>query len=182
MLVPSNQLRRETPVADVANHTDQTDSTEAIGRELGTLIRGAKELHHVLSDRGQPVVDPPAFMLLSRLAEYGPMRLSALAGCVLLDVSTVSRQVQDLQQAGWVVRERDPQDGRASLLRLSPDGEAILAAGYEQRRRALRQVFVAWTDDQRQALADQLSRLNEAIAAFRTAAHLSTDLRQENAS
>jgi DNA-binding MarR family transcriptional regulator len=175
----------------MTDHTDTTespespespDNTETIGRELGTLIRGAKELHFLLSDLGQPVVDPPAFMLLNRIAEHGPMRLSALASCVFLDVSTVSRQVQDLDQAGWVVRERDPQDGRASLLRLSSAGEAILAAGHEQRRRALRQVLAEWTDGQRQILAEQLSRLNEAIAAFRTAAHLSTDLRQENAS
>jgi DNA-binding MarR family transcriptional regulator len=170
---------------DSTDHTGDagsTDNTETIGRELGTLIRGAKELHFLLSDLGQPVVDPPAFMLLTRIAEHGPMRLSALASCVFLDVSTVSRQVQDLDQAGWVVRERDPQDGRAALLRLTPAGEAILAAGYEQRRRALRQVLAEWTDAQRQTLAEQLSRLNEAIATFRTAAHLSTDLRQENAS
>jgi DNA-binding MarR family transcriptional regulator len=179
MLVPSNQLAGDLPVTD---STDQNDHAATVGRELGTLIRGAKELHHLLSDRGQPIIDPPAYMLLSRLAEYGPMRLSALAGCVFLDVSTISRQVQDLEQAGWVVREKDPQDGRASLLRLSADGEAILATGQEQRRRALQQVLADWTDDQRRILADQLRRLNASIAEFRTAALLSTELRQENAS
>ncbi|MDX6227257.1 MAG: hypothetical protein QOI76_647 [Frankiales bacterium] len=162
--------------------TDNTDKADTIGRELGTLIRGAKELHYLLSDRGQPVVDPPGFMLLSRISEHGRMRLSALAGCVFLDVSTVSRQVQDLEQSGWVARERDPQDGRASLLRLTPAGEAILEAGRDARRRALRQLLGDWTDEQCQAFAEQLGRFNRSIAAFRTAAQLSSDQRQENAS
>jgi DNA-binding MarR family transcriptional regulator len=164
-----------------------SEYTEVIGRELSTLIRGAKELHYLMSDRGQPVVDPPAFVLLSRIAEHGQLRLSALAGCVFLDLSTISRQVQDLEQAGWVVRERDPQDGRAYLLRLSPEGEAVLAAGHEQRRRALGQLLAGWTDDERRALADQLGRFNQAIAGFRTAADITdlttdTDLRQERVS
>jgi DNA-binding MarR family transcriptional regulator len=166
----------------VTASTAEPDSTGAIGRELGTLIRGAKELHYLLADRGQPVVDPPGFMLLSRIAENGPMRLSALAGCVFLDVSTISRQVQDLEHSGWVARERDPQDGRASLLRLTPAGEAVLETGRDTRRRALRQLLVDWTDEQCQTFAEQLGRFNEAIAAFRTANQPSSDQRQENAS
>lgn len=176
MLVASNQL------ADRQATLALSDDNERIGRELSTLIRGAKELHSLLGDKTQPVLDPPAYVLLSRIGEHGPMRLSALAGHVFLDVSTISRQVAELEQAGWVARDRDPEDGRASLVRLSSAGEAALAAGHDQRRRALREVLADWTDDQRQALADQLSRFNEAIAAFRTSAHLSHDLRQENAS
>ena len=159
-----------------------TDTSERIGRELSTLFRGAKELHNLLPAGTEPVIDPPAYVLLSRIGEHGPMRLSVLAGCVYLDVSTISRQVADLEQAGWVGRERDPLDGRASLVRLTPEGERVLGHGHDQRRRALRELLADWTDDQRQSLADQLIRFNEAIAAFRTAAQHSPDLRQENAS
>jgi DNA-binding MarR family transcriptional regulator len=159
--------------------TPVTDFTETIGRELVTLIRASKDMHTVLVDRDHPVLDPPAFALLSRIADQGPIRLSALACSVFLDVSTISRQVQDLEQSGWVVRERDPQDGRASLLRLTPLGQGVLEAGYEQRRRALTRLLADWTDDEQQALAVQLTRLNQAMAAFRAAADPSTDQRQE---
>ena len=157
-----------------------TDNTEAIRRELGLLVRSAKELHHMLPDHSQPTLDPPAYILLFRIAEQGPLRLSTLAGSVLLDVSTVSRQVQELEHSGWVVRERDPQDGRASLFRLTAQGQSVLDAGHEARSRALRQMLADWTDDQRHTLAEQLGRFNDAIAAFRRTTHLSTDLRQEN--
>lgn len=144
-----------------------TDLAETIGRELVTLIRGAKDMHHVLVDRDRPVLDPPAFALLSRIGDQGPLRLSTLAGVLFLDVSTISRQVQDLEQAGWVVRERDPDDRRASLLQLTADGRAVLDAGYEQRRRALSHLLAGYTETEQQALADHLSRFNQAVAAYR---------------
>jgi DNA-binding MarR family transcriptional regulator len=160
--------------------TPLTDLAETIGRELVTLIRGAKDMHTALVDRDQPVLDPPAFALLSRIGDQGPLRLSTLAAVVFLDVSTISRQVQDLEQAGWVVRERDPQDRRASLLELTPAGRAVLDAGYEQRRRALTQLLAGWTQEEQAALAAQLARFNQAVSAFR-ASFQTTDDQQESA-
>jgi len=157
-----------------------TDLTETIGRELVTLIRAAKDMHGVLVDRGQPVLEPAAFALLSRIGDQGPLRLSALATAVHLDVSTISRQVQDLEQSGWVIRERDPQDRRASLLQLTPAGRTVLDAGYDQRRRALSQLLSGWTHDEQAALAEQLARFNQALSALRTSCQ-STDQHQESA-
>lgn len=157
-----------------------TDLAETIGRELVTLIRGAKDLHTVLADRDRPVLDPPAFALLSRIGDQGPLRLSTLAAVVFLDVSTISRQVQDLEHAGWVVRERDPQDRRASLLELTPAGRAVLEAGYEQRRRALTQLLAGWTREEQATLADQLAHFNQAVAAFRASLPI-IDNQQESA-
>lgn len=157
-----------------------TDLVETIGRELVTLIRGAKDMHAALGDRDRPVLDPPAFALLSRIGDQGPLRLSTLAAAVCLDVSTISRQVHDLEQAGWVVREGDPQDRRASLLELTPAGRAVLDAGYEQRRRVLSHLLAGWTQEEQLALADQLSRFNQAVTAFRATCQDNDD-QQESA-
>jgi DNA-binding MarR family transcriptional regulator len=152
-----------------------TDLAETIGRELVTLIRGAKDMHSVLVARDRPVLDPPAFALLGRIAEHGPLRLSALAGAVFLDVSTISRQVHDLEQAGWVAREPDPHDRRASLLQLTAEGREVLKAGYEQRRLALRSILADWTQDDQAAFARQLARFNQSIKAFRTTCQINVD-------
>jgi DNA-binding MarR family transcriptional regulator len=160
--------------------TPLTDLAETIGRELVTLIRGAKDMHTVLVDRDRPVLDPPAMALLSRIGDQGPLRLSTLAAVLFLDVSTISRQVHDLEQAGWVVRERDPHDRRASLLELTPAGRGVLEAAYEQRRRALTQMLFGWTHDEQAALAHQLGRFNQAVSAFRTSVSTIDD-QQESA-
>jgi DNA-binding MarR family transcriptional regulator len=117
----------------------------------------------------QPVLDPPAFALLSRIDAHGPMRLSALAGTLYLDLSTISRQVHDLELAGWVVRERDAHDGRAHLLQLSDQGRQVLAAGQAQRADVLRQLLADWSEHDLQSLATQLSRFNDAVATYRAA-------------
>jgi DNA-binding MarR family transcriptional regulator len=145
-----------------------TDHTEAIGRELVTLVRGAKDLHHALQPRGtEPLIEPPAFAVLARLQERGPIRLSSLAGCLYVDLSTISRQVKELEQHGWVLRERDPDDARAYLLGLTPAGVRVLEAGRSQRGATLRRMLTSWTDDERQSLATELARFNQAVAAFR---------------
>jgi DNA-binding MarR family transcriptional regulator len=143
------------------------DSTEAVSHELIRLFRGAKDLHQLMHVEGQLVVDPPAFALLARIREQGPIRPSALAGCLYLDLSTISRQVQDLESSGWVARKRDPLDGRAFLVEVTPAGLAVLVAGYEQRTRALGRMLAQWSAADRGQFAAQLQRFNEAIAAFR---------------
>ena len=149
-----------------------TDYTDEIGRELVTLIRGTKDLHQVMQqhDRTRSLVDPPAFGLLSRIREQGPMRPSALADCLYLDLSTISRQLQDLEGAGWVARQRDPHDGRASLVRITPRGEAVVLEAYAQRKQSLARLLASWTDDERRLLSEQFHHFNEAVAAFRLAA------------
>jgi DNA-binding MarR family transcriptional regulator len=42
---------------------------------------------------------------------------------LLLQKSTVKRQVQQLQQRGWVRHEADQRDGRASRVRLTSEGK-----------------------------------------------------------
>jgi len=97
--------------------------------------------------------------VLARLAEQSPARLSDIAESLGLDISTVSRQVRDLVMADLMTKVPDPADGRASLLSLTPRGEAVLRAVSESRRDALAVAVAGWTDDERAALAAGLARL-----------------------
>ncbi|MCW2532040.1 MAG: transcriptional regulator, MarR family, partial [Blastococcus sp.] len=57
--------------------------------------------------------------LLVPLERHGDQRCSVLALQVGVDVSVASRQIAVLERLGYVERRPDPQDGRASLLRLT---------------------------------------------------------------
>lgn len=48
-----------------------------------------------------------------------------LAGMLNLDKSTVSRKIDSMVTSGMVVKERDPEDGRVTLLRMSPEYDAL---------------------------------------------------------
>ena len=62
--------------------------------------------------------------------------IDRIPGCRVLDivneiaitVGAVSKAVDRLVAAGWTVREPHPQDRRSSVLRLTAEGEAMLAA------------------------------------------------------
>lgn len=96
----------------------------------------------------------------NRLALDG-VRLSDLAEARGYDVSTMSRRVAQLVAAGLVERERDPDDGRAQLLRLSKAGRATVARERSRRIHLITETLDDWSDDDKSQLARLLSRLNQ---------------------
>jgi len=99
-----------------------------IEQALGALLRltRAPRFAETVRERARAEVDRAGYLVLVRVAELGPVRLSELAHYLGLDVSTVSRQVQQLEQRGLVDRSPDPLDGRAALLELSVLGREVM--------------------------------------------------------
>ena len=96
------------------------------------------------------------------------MRASALAARLGIGASALSRQLADLEQAGFVDRAPDPLDGRASLLSLSPRGERYLTETYERRAATLREILSDWTESEAEAASSSVQHL---ASALRSAAH-----------
>ena len=110
---------------------EDTPAPEPVGQieqALGALLRltRAPRFAETVRQRAGAEVDRAGYAVLVRVAELGPVRLSELAQYLGLDVSTVSRQVQQLEQRGLVDRSPDPLDGRAALLELSVPGRDIM--------------------------------------------------------
>ncbi|NNN02116.1 MAG: MarR family transcriptional regulator, partial [Acidimicrobiaceae bacterium] len=83
-------------------------------------------------------LDRAGAALLYKLRLYAdtPLRVTSLAALLGVDAPTVTRKVQQLERLGYVAREPDPDDGRASLIRLTTSGQEtvdrILAAHRER--------------------------------------------------
>jgi DNA-binding MarR family transcriptional regulator len=144
-------------------------SIETVSRELVQLVRGLRELHGAISSASQHPVDASGAMVLSRLEDLGPVRLSTLAQVLSLDTSTVSRQVPVLERQGWVVRERDPEDQRAQLLDLTEAGREVLADVRRSRIEVLSRLLPDWTETDLQSFAAQLHRFNTDVTTNRQA-------------
>ena len=144
-------------------------SIETVSRELVQLVRGLRELHGAISSASQHPVDPSGAMVLSRLEDLGPVRLSTLAQVLSLDISTVSRQVPVLERQGWVARERDPEDQRAQLLELTESGRDVLHEVRRSRVEVLRRLLPDWTESELEAFAVQLHRFNNDVTTNRHA-------------
>lgn len=122
------------------------------GDELFWLLRRA--LHTMRRDvRAQVDLTPSRHRLLRVLARAGePQRQATLAA--LLDVvpRSVTSLVDDLEAAGLVRRDPDPTDRRATLVAVTDEGRAVLAAADEQRRRHAEHLLARLEPDERAEL------------------------------
>lgn len=69
---------------------------------------------------------PSLAAALATIERHGPLGPSALAAAERIQRPTATRIVARLQEDGLVAREADPSDGRACLVRITPEGRALL--------------------------------------------------------
>ncbi|UTW12651.1 MarR family winged helix-turn-helix transcriptional regulator [Marinobacterium rhizophilum] len=70
-------------------------------------------------------VSIPEWRILARLAEDQSLNSRDLGRITQMDKSKVSRGVKQLDERGYLVKRKDPQDNRATYLSLSPEGLAL---------------------------------------------------------
>lgn len=113
-------------------------------------------------------LDRSGYITLARIEEAaatGPVRLTDLAEATGFDISTVSRQVRTVTEAGLVDRSCDPADQRAHHLRLTPAGQDTLDRARRASQESLSEMLASWSVKERQTLARLLDRLVGQIAA-----------------
>lgn len=97
--------------------------------------------------------------ILDHLHDHPGSRAADLAAWFLLDKSTVSRQLAALTRRGLLDQQPDP-EGRGKGLRLTPAGEAAIAASRESQRQALEARLAGWSAAEVRAFARALERFN----------------------
>ncbi|HEU0102360.1 MAG TPA: MarR family transcriptional regulator [Mycobacteriales bacterium] len=131
---------------------------ETVAQEIGLILRTVKGLHQAAVTAAGVRVEQPALQVLGALDATSPLRPSALADALHLDLSSVSRQVAALERDGWVSRRRDPGDSRAALLELTPLGRDVLARVRAGRVALLTTLLPDWSDEELADFAAQLHR------------------------
>ena len=129
--------------------SEENPAPEPVGQieqALGVLLRLTRtpRFAETVRQRAGAEVDRAGYAVLVRVAELGPVRLSELAHYLGLDVSTVSRQVQQLEQRRLIERSPDPLDGRAALLDLSTKGRELMHKMRDAWCETVADVVKAW--------------------------------------
>ena len=132
------------------------DLEQALGQLL--LRRNRSALYAIL-DSAPEGVDRQTYSVLSGLARIGPQTAARLADEVGIDRSGASRYADRLENAGLLERSPDPSDGRATLLSLTPKGDAAVAGLRDALTRHLAGRIADWPDGQAQALIDGIRLL-----------------------
>lgn len=123
---------RDTKTADVATlEANDVAEASALRVALGRLHRQLR------THSGNPVTASQA-SALARIEQVGPLRLGVLAALEGTTAATMCRVVDNLEEGQLIARVPDPVDGRASLIQLSPEGDALLASLRAKSTEALR--------------------------------------------
>ena len=141
------------------------DSLRHLEREVGVLIR---RVRRVIGERARLVhedLQPASYLMLSWLADEGPVRASSMVEHFNIDKGAVSRQVQHLVELGLVERAPDPDDGRATLVAASDDAVRRLADVTAHRRKWLDEQLGDWDAEDLASFAGLLERYNSSLNA-----------------
>jgi DNA-binding MarR family transcriptional regulator len=144
------------------------EPAERLAEQLFRLVRLVERHKEQAAAGPGEHLERAVFGLLVQLVDHGPKRTTALAEAVYCDVSTVSRQVNQLVRLGLIERQADPADGRASLLAATEKGRDSLAKARCQRNQRVADLVDGWPVEDRDQLAALLDRFNTAIETHRS--------------
>ena len=136
------------------------DPEARIEHALVNLVRRATDPRGNASLKARSGIDleRAASVLLSRVDELGPARLSDVAAAAGVEISTASRPIARLVEQGYVERSTDPADGRACLLRCTPAGREVMQRWRAARHEWLRDVLHEFDPSEREAFAELFDR------------------------
>lgn len=100
------------------------------------------------------------FAILSRLRQYGPMPINALAARLVMDRTTLGRNILPLERDGLIEVVRSPTDRRRHELRLTDAGRKLQRAGTGRWEEAQRRFNTVFGDERAAALRDLLREVS----------------------
>ncbi|GAB3287515.1 MarR family winged helix-turn-helix transcriptional regulator [Parasphingorhabdus pacifica] len=132
--------------------------------ELIRPLRALLGLKQVMLQRAAAHLDPIPYAaagLLGELVQCGESRASDLAQHRIVDASVVSRQVAQLEHAGFITRRQDPADRRVALLKATEEGEQVMEGIEKDRAGWLMRALRDWDDESVRNLSELLTAATE---------------------
>jgi DNA-binding MarR family transcriptional regulator len=143
--------------------TDPVASINRLEEALQVVARSITQIrsHERLLRAAGVRLDRAGAVLLNKLfVADGSLRVTDLAEQLGVDAPTVTRKVQQLEREGMVVRQTDPDDRRATRIRLAPAGRRTLLRVLRARRAWLERLFEGWDESDLTAFASLLGRFS----------------------
>jgi DNA-binding MarR family transcriptional regulator len=143
--------------------SDRDDVLRDLESEVGVLIRRVRRVIGIRARAVHPDLQPASYLILSAVAQDGPLRASTLSETFEIDKGAVSRQVKHLVDLGLLTAHKDPSDARAALLTATDEARTRLADVVQHRRKHLDERLSAWSDADLASFVAELSRYNAAL-------------------
>jgi DNA-binding MarR family transcriptional regulator len=123
------------------------DVSDCVGEVLDQAV---DLMMRFLSDRED--LSASAAFAVNRVSREGPIRLTTLAAKEGVSQPSMTQLIQRLERQGLVTRLPDPDDGRAALIGVTAQGQALLADRKRLRRERLTELLATLSSDEECAL------------------------------
>jgi DNA-binding MarR family transcriptional regulator len=136
--------------------------------DVRALAAALEDLALWLRRQAPPKVSSSTITALDRLADEGPLRVSELAAREAMTQPGVTMLVNRMAEAGFVERQPDPTDRRATLVRITGPGRAVLADRHATRTQVLRARLAQLAEQDQARLLDALPAIERLMATTPT--------------
>lgn len=103
------------------------------------------------------------FAILEHLARSDGSPTSALAQCLYMERTTLTRNLRPLERAGWVSRTTAPDDARVKLVVITEPGRRKLKEARSYWRKAQKRMLTMFGEDEWRQLEDSLRTMRRLV-------------------
>jgi MarR family transcriptional regulator, 2-MHQ and catechol-resistance regulon repressor len=104
------------------------------------------------------------FGVLEVLLHKGPLPVNALGAKIRLTSGSISIAIDRLEEKGLVERKEDPDDRRARIVHLSPQGRKLIECAFAQHARAMERAASGLSKSERASALRLLKKLGTKAA------------------
>lgn len=136
-------------------------------QQLTAELRGQFSLRLGSELSGLTAMHGRVLLLIARVSEVTAQQLSDM---LRRDKAQITRLLNDLQQAGLMLRKADPLDGRRQLLLLSEQGQQLAARLTVKKRQIASTMLIGLTDQQQNQMTQLLAQMYSNLVSTKLSA------------
>lgn len=149
-------------MGDTKNRHVADEAIATVEQQFSVMFTRVKATMRDRATRVHPDLQPLSYTVITTLVRRGPTHASELAEVLNLDKSVISRQATLLEEIGFLEREPDAEDRRATYLAASPKAIERVAEMQLAEQAKLYESLRDWEVPDLEKLGELLSKLNQA--------------------
>jgi homoprotocatechuate degradation regulator HpaR len=141
------------------NSKDRTPRERRRSLAIGLLKAREAVMSHFRPILADHDLTEQQWRVLRVLAESGMLDASEVAEKAFILAPSLTRMLRSLEERGFISKHKDEADGRRVLLRLAPDGQAVIDEVMPDSRRVYAQIDARFGAQRVEQLLDMLEDL-----------------------
>jgi DNA-binding MarR family transcriptional regulator len=145
------------------SNTTRAELAKSLAGEIRQFIAGAILYNQMLAERlGIHTTDQQLMNFVELFGEARPADLARLSG---LSTGGVTVALDRLERAGFVHRERNPEDRRSVIVRMDPERQREVVALYQSASETMGKIFSSHDEKELRLILDFFAKTNAARVA-----------------